>query len=80
LEELLKQHMSDAHRAFPEAVDLLTKGEVKASSEAVIKFHKAAEDGHPLASFAIGELVELNQAKKFYRQGLQQLRVLGAKM
>ena len=68
----------EAHRAFLEAVDLLKKGEEKASSDALIKFHQAAEGGHPLASFAIGELVELNQAQKFYRQGFQQLRALGA--
>ena len=36
------------------------------------------QGGHPLASFTIGELVELNQALKFYRQGFQQLRALGA--
>ncbi len=70
--------MPDAHRAFPEAVDLLKKGEVKASGDALIKFHRAAEGGHPLASFAIGELVGLNQALKFYREGFQQLRALGA--
>jgi hypothetical protein len=73
LEDLLAEGMPSAHQSFEKAVVLLSKGGESNLSNALQIFSKASQDGHPLASFALAILVDLDQSEKYYLLGAEQI-------